>query len=48
MDNIFVYNSQLAMLKQLQEKELITTIEYKIIKMNLMKKYKINGRFLAC
>lgn len=47
MDNILVYNTQLVMLKQILKKKMVSDREYAIIKKNLMKKYKINGRFLA-
>jgi len=47
MDNILIYNTQLMMLKQLSKKKMVSDREYEIIKNNLMRKYKINGRFLA-
>ncbi len=47
MDNNLIYNTQLVMLKQLLKKKMVSNREYEIIKVNLKKKYKINGRFLA-
>ncbi|SKC77473.1 hypothetical protein SAMN02194393_03139 [Maledivibacter halophilus] len=42
MDNILMYNMQLVMLKKLSDKELISIMEYDLIKNKLRKKYKIN------
>jgi|LGOV01.1.fsa_nt_gb hypothetical protein len=47
MNDTLVYNTQLVMLKKIFKKKMISDSEYEIIKNKLMKKYKINGRFLA-
>jgi transcriptional regulator CtsR len=41
--NLIRYSMQLAFLKQLLEKKLITEKEYSLIKNRLMKDYKINS-----
>jgi len=41
MANLLSYSMQLAMLKQLLDKKLITEKEYSIVKARLMKDYKI-------
>ncbi len=41
--NLLRYSMQLAFLKQLLEKKLITEKEYSLIKNRLMKDYKVNS-----
>lgn len=41
--NLLRYSMQIAFLKQLLEKKLITEKEYSLIKNRLMKDYKVNS-----
>lgn len=45
--NIMRYSMQLAMLKQLLEKKLITEKEYKIIQQKLMNDYNISNNIMS-
>lgn len=46
-NNLIKYSMQLAFLKQLLEKRLITDKEYALIKKQLMKDYKICSELMA-
>lgn len=46
-DNLLRYSMQLAFLKQLLEKKLISDREYSLIKSRLMKDYKIVSDLLS-
>lgn len=46
-DNLIRYSMQLAFLKQLLEKKLISDREYSLIKSRLMKDYKIVSDLLS-
>lgn len=47
MDKIFRYSMQLAMLKQLLNKKLINEMEYRKIKLKLMKDYGVVSNICA-
>lgn len=47
MDNNLKYSVQLAMLKKLRSRDLITAFEYDLVKDKLKKKYRIFDELIA-
>jgi hypothetical protein len=47
MDNTLKYSVQLAMLKKLKSRDLITEFEYDLVKDKLKKKYRIFDELIA-